>query len=72
MKAFEVAYRRLPYPQKRSPGYIQKHQVFVNILLNAVGRVYSHGTVLYTPNLPVLRGEIFRTLHFKFFEKLQS
>ena len=76
MKAFEVAYRELPYPHKQSPGYIQKHQVFFTTLLNAVGRVYSHGTLLYTPNLPFLRGQIFRTLHLvtqsKFLEKLQS
>ena len=56
MKAFKVVYRQLPYPHKRSPGYIQKHQVFVNTLLNAVGPVYSHGTLLYTLNLPFLQG----------------
>ena len=75
MKAFEVAYRELPYPHKQSHGYIQEHQVFVNTLLNAVGLVYSHETLLYTPNLPFLRGQIFHTLHMvtlKFFEKLQS
>ena len=73
MKAFEVEYRELPYPHKKSPGYIQKHQVFVNTLLKALclftrnSALHSESAISSRVNLPYFSYGI-----SKFFEKLQS